>query len=111
MYAKMNPTGYKGGFKGHKFGYDIADSIPGYMQNKLPEQIVAWCEQMNERYAIVQNCAICEEPLIKEEVLAHRLAHEHSTVRSLVGTVMGQPVDHQKRTLEVLKELIDVESV
>ena len=102
--------------KGHVF--DPADdaSLPDYMKNGnrqarrlavlTPAEKQTQAAALTERYAVVLECKECKEPLIAEEAIQHRLNHEHGTVRSMVGTVLQQPREHQERTLAVLTELL-----
>lgn len=102
--------------KGHVF--DPADdaTLPDYMKNGnrqarrlpvlTPAEKQAQAAALTARYAIVDTCKECKEPLIAEEVVAHRLSHENGTVRSMVGTVLQQSSDNQLRTLAVLNELL-----
>lgn len=109
-FSKDNPI------KGHVFNPADDASLPDYMKNGnrqarrlpvlTPEEKQAQAQALTERYAIVETCKACKEPLIAEEVIAHRLSHEHGAVRSMVGTVLQQSREHQERTLAVLTELL-----
>lgn len=109
-FSSSNPM------KGHTFNPQDDASLPDYMQNgnrqarRLPilsaAEKQAQAAALTKRYAIVETCKECKEPLIAEEVVAHHLSHEHGTVRSMVGTVLQQAREHQERTLAVLTELL-----
>ena len=96
----------KGSLKGHVFDPKDQASIPTSWQKKSPTALIRLAEAETARMAIVATCQACGEDLIAEEVLPHRLNHEHGTVRAMVQTVLNQDPRHRPRILELLTELL-----
>lgn len=44
----------------------------------------AWLKDYLDRFTVVQNCAVCGEPLVAEEVEGHGFKHVGSNVRPLL---------------------------
>lgn len=61
-------------------------------------EMSAWVEAENTRWAIVGKCSICDEELIAEEQLDHRINHLSSHARVIVRQMLNSP-----RLAEILK--------
>ena len=93
--------------KGHTFDPRKPESLPDYLRELKPEVQATRAAELNERYRIVETCAACQEPLIAEELMAHRLSHVSGGARAMVGTILNQTPEVQRETLALLKELLD----
>lgn len=93
---------------GHRFDANDESSLPPHVRGKpqiIRERLAA---ELNERYRIAATCVKCKRPLIKEEVMPHKLSHApNGAVRSLVGTVLQRSPEIQQQTLAFLKEVLE----
>lgn len=100
-------NGENGSRKGHVIDLEKRETVPTFFYgpnyNDARRELEA--TQMNERYAIVEHCKICKEPLIAEEVLAHKMNHIDGTIRHWVRTIMALNAETREAVLAVVKEL------
>lgn len=94
------------GLKGHTIDLDNIDSVPTWFSRWPIEKQKREAVAFNDRYKVVETCGTCTEPLIAEEVLAHKMAHVPSRSRAFVRTIMALPVDIRDETLKYVGELV-----
>ena len=101
----MTPNGPTGTLKGHVFDPAVDSSMPTFTRFWSPERREREAKEMTERYRIVESCDVCHEPLIAEEVLAHKMNHVPSRIRAQVRTVMAMEPDDRKSLLQAVHSL------
>ena len=101
----MISNGPVGTLKGHVFDPEVADSMPTFARSWSQERREREAKEMTARYKIVETCDVCHEPLIAEELLAHKMNHVPSKIRAMVRTVMALEPSDRKAVLETVRSL------
>ena len=57
-----------------------------------------------DRFTIVEDCNVCDEPLIADEVIAHSLTHVTDDVRSVCGMFVDLNVEQQREVYDYIRE-------